>query len=174
MPVPGFIRALDLDQVVGGVGKGAPAISWYRLRVPVIEGEPTSPLARVAAAADFTSGTANFLPINRWSSINADVTLNVLREPVGEWIAVDAVAHVAGDGIGHSRASSYDIEGYVGSGATTQIVEEVAAPFAELADARGRVVVEQGLGRVRVSSTSPPESPGGTAPGCSPTPAPTS
>ena len=133
LPVPGFIRALDLDQVVGGIGKGAPAISWYRLRVPLIVGEPTSPLARVAAAADFTSGTANFLPINRWSSINADVSLNVLREPVGEWIAVDAVAHVAGDGIGHSRASLYDVEGYVGSGATTQIVEEVAAPFAQLA-----------------------------------------
>jgi hypothetical protein len=133
LPVPGFIRALDLDQVVGGIGRGAPAISWYRLRVPLIDGEPTSPLARVAAAADFTSGTANFLPINRWSSINADVTLNVLREPVGEWIAVDAVAHAAGDGIGHSRASLYDVEGFVGSGATTQIVEEVAAPFAQLA-----------------------------------------
>ena len=82
--------------------------------------------------ADFTSGTANFLPINRWSSINADVTLNMLREPVTDWIAVDAVAHVAGDGIGHSRASLYDVDGFVGSGATTQIVDEVAAPFAHL------------------------------------------
>ena len=104
-----------------------------RLRVPLIEGEATSPFARAAVFADFTSGTANFLPINRWSSINADVTLNMLREPVGEWIAIDAVAHAAADGIGHSRASLYDIEGFVGSGATTQIVEEIAAPFANLA-----------------------------------------
>jgi hypothetical protein len=133
LPLPGFIRALDLDQVVGGIGRGTPAISWYRLRVPVVAGEVMSPLARVAAVADFTSGTANFLPINRWSSINADVTLNMLRPAVGEWIAVDAIAHVAGDGIGHSRASLYDVEGFVGSGATTQIVDEVAAPFARLA-----------------------------------------
>lgn len=131
--VPGFIRALDMSRVAGGLGTGAPAISWFRLKVPVVLGETTSPWARLAAMADFTSGTANFLPINRWSSINADVTLNLLREPVTDWLAVDAVAHVAGDGIGHSRASLYDLQGLVGSGATTQIVDEVAAPFAPLA-----------------------------------------
>ena len=133
LPVPGFIRAIDMDRVVGNHGEGAPAITWYRLRVPVIAGEETSPLARLAVFADFTSGSANFLPIAQWSSINADVSMNVLREPVGEWIAVDAVAHAAGDGIGHSRASFYDTEGFVGSGATTQVVDEVAAPFWKLA-----------------------------------------
>ena len=128
--VPGFIRALDMSRVAGGLGTGAPAISWFRLKVPVVLGEDASPWARLAAMADFTSGTANFLEIDRWSSINADVTLNMLREPTTDWIAVDAVAHVAGDGIGHSRASLYDLHGLVGTGATTQIVDEVAAPFA--------------------------------------------
>jgi hypothetical protein len=134
LPVPGFIRAIDMDRVVGGHGEGAPAMTWYRLRVPLVAGEPTSPLARLAIFADFTSGSANFLPMTRWSSINADVNMNVLREPVGEWIGVDAVAHAAGDGIGHSRALLYDAHGFVGSGGTTQIVDEVAAPFARLAD----------------------------------------
>ena len=133
MPVPGFIRALEMDRVVGGLGTGAPAITWYRLRVPVVAGEESSPLARLAAIADFTSGSANFLPVTEWSSINADVTMNVLREPAGEWIAVDAIAHAAGDGIGHSRASFFDTDGFVGSGATTQVVDEVAAPFWKLA-----------------------------------------
>jgi hypothetical protein len=132
-PVPGFIRAIDIDRVVGGLGTGAPAIVWYRLRVPLIAGEETSPLARLATFADFTSGSANFLPVTEWSSINADVSMTVLREPVGEWIAVDAVAHAAGDGIGHSRASFYDVEGFIGSGATTQVVDEIAAPFWKLA-----------------------------------------
>jgi Acyl-CoA thioesterase C-terminal domain/Acyl-CoA thioesterase N-terminal domain len=132
LPVPGFIRALDMDRVVGGLGTGAPAITWYRLRVPVVAGEETSPLARLAVFADFTSGSANFLPVTQWSSINADVSMNVLRDPVGEWIAVDAIAHAAGDGIGHSRASFYDTEGFVGSGATTQVVDQVAAPFWKL------------------------------------------
>lgn len=133
LPVPGFIRALEMERVTGGLGLGAPACSWFRLRVPVIHGEPTSPFVRLAALADFTSGTASFLPIDRWSSINADLSIHVLREPVGEWIAVDAVAHVAGDGIGHSRATLHDVEGMVGTGATTQVVDEVAAPFASAA-----------------------------------------
>jgi Acyl-CoA thioesterase C-terminal domain/Acyl-CoA thioesterase N-terminal domain len=127
---PGFVRALGMSRVVGGLGTGAPAITWFRLNVPVVLGEEPSPWVRLAALADFTSGTANFLEIDRWSSINADVTVVMLRPPEGDWIAVDAVAHVAGDGIGHSRASLYDLHGLVGTGATTQIVDEVAAPFA--------------------------------------------
>lgn len=137
LPVPGFLRALDLQRVTGGLGEGAPACTWFRLRVPVVAGEETTPLVRLAALADFTSGTANYLPIDRWSSINADLSIHVLREPRGEWIAVDAVAHAAGDGIGHSRATLYDTSGMVGSGATAQIIDAVAAPFAHAALRQG-------------------------------------
>jgi hypothetical protein len=135
LPVPGFLLALDMHRVTGGLGLGAPACTWFRLKHPVVAGEATSPLVRLAALADFTSGTANFLPIDRWSSINADISIHVLREPIGEWIAVDAVAHVAGDGIGHSRATLYDTSGMVGSGSTAQVVDPVAAPFAAAAKA---------------------------------------
>lgn len=133
LPVPGFLHALDMQRVTGGLGLGAPACTWFRLDKPVIAGRETTPLVRLAALSDFTSGTANYLPIDRWSSINADITVNVLREPIGEWIAVDAVAHAAGDGIGHSRATLYDTTGMVGSGSTVQLVDAVAAPFAEAA-----------------------------------------
>jgi len=139
LPVPGFLLALDMQRVTGGLGLGAPACTWFRLRAPVVAGETTSPFVRLAALADFTSGTANFLPIDRWSSINADISIHVLREPVGEWIAVDAVAHAAGDGIGHSRATLYDTTGMVGTGATAQIVDEVAAPFARAARLAGEL-----------------------------------
>jgi acyl-coenzyme A thioesterase PaaI-like protein len=139
LPVPGFLRALDMQRVTGGLGLGAPACTWFRLRVPVVAGETTSPLERLAALADFTSGTANFLPIDRWSSINADVSIHVLREPEGEWIAVDAVAHAAGDGIGHSRSTLYDTTGMVGTGSTAQLVDAVAAPFAQAARLSGEL-----------------------------------
>ncbi|MBM3660007.1 MAG: thioesterase family protein [Actinobacteria bacterium] len=130
LPVPGFLLALDMHRVTGGLGLGAPACTWFRLRQPVVAGVDPSPLVRLAALADFTSGTANFLPIDKWSSINADISINVLREPIGDWIAVDAVAHVAGDGIGHSRATLYDTTGMVGTGSTVQLVDPVATPFA--------------------------------------------
>lgn len=130
LPVPGFLHAVEMHRVTGGLGLGAPACTWFRLTRPVVAGTEPSPLVRLAALADFTSGTANYMPIDRWSSINADVSINVLREPIGEWIAVDAVAHVAGDGIGHSRATLFDTTGMVGSGSTVQLVDGVAAPFA--------------------------------------------
>ena len=139
LPVPGFLYALDMQRVTGGLGLGAPACTWFRLKVPVVAGEETTPLQRLAALADFTSGTANFLPIDRWSSINADVSIHVLREPVGEWIAVDAVAHAAGDGIGHSRSTLYDTTGMVGTGSTAQVVDAVPAPFAQAARLAGEL-----------------------------------
>ncbi|MFM8305305.1 MAG: thioesterase family protein [Actinomycetota bacterium] len=137
LPVPGFLRALDMHRVTGGLGQGAPACTWFRLRVPVVAGEEPTPLVRLAALADFTSGTANFLPIDRWSSINADISIHVLREPQGEWIAVDAVAHAAGDGIGHSRSTLFDTTGMVGTGSTAQLLDPVAAPFARAATRQG-------------------------------------
>lgn len=139
LPVPGFLLALDMHRVTGGLGLGAPACTWFRLHVPVVAGEPLTPFERLAAMADFTSGTANFLPVDRWSSINADISLYVLREPVGDWIAVDAVAHVAADGIGHSEARLYDGHGLVGTGATAQVVDEVASPFARAARLAGEL-----------------------------------
>ena len=45
-------------RAAGGRSPG-PGIAWFRLRCPVIAGEPISPIARVAAAADFGSGVAN-------------------------------------------------------------------------------------------------------------------
>ena len=139
LPVPGFLLAVDMHRVTGGLGLGAPACTWFRLSRPVVAGQETSPVVRLAALADFTSGTANYLPIDRWSSINADITINVLREPIGDWIAVDAVAHAAGDGIGHSRATLYDTTGMVGSGSTVQVVDAVAAPFAQAARLAGEL-----------------------------------
>jgi hypothetical protein len=139
LPVPGFLHALEMQRVSGGLNLGAPACSWFRLTVPVVAGEATSPFVRLAALADFTSGTGSFLPIDRWSSINADVSIHVLREPVSDWIAVDAVAHVASDGIGHSRATLYDTTGMVGTGTTAQVVDGVAAPFARAARLAGEL-----------------------------------
>jgi hypothetical protein len=128
---PGFIRALEMDRVAGEHGTGAPATTWFRLTVPVIAGRETTPVVRLAAIADFTSATATYLDSSVWSPVNPDVTVHVLREPVGEWIAVDATAWYARDGIGHSRAGLYDVEGLVGTGATACVLDRRPAPFSQ-------------------------------------------
>ena len=126
----GFLRAIDIDRVVGGPGGGPPSISWYRARVPLVEGEPMSALQRLAMFADFTSSSASYLDHRVYSAINADVTVQVLRRPVGEWLCVDPTTVAGGNGIGHSRSSIYDTEGFVASASTSQLVDRVRSPFA--------------------------------------------
>jgi hypothetical protein len=128
--LPGFLRALELDRVSGEHGQGVPATTWFRLRVPVVAGHETTPMMRLAAIADFTSATASYLDPNVWSAVNPDVSVHVLREPEGEWIAVDSTSFYARDGVGHSRAGLYDVSGLVGTGATSAVLDRRPAPFA--------------------------------------------
>lgn len=119
----GFIRSLDAHRVIGNPGDGPPAVLWVRMRQPLVAGYETPPSARVAFASDFASALASYLDITRWSYINPDVNLHLLRDPTSEWIAVDGATWVGAEGIGHGRASLYDLDGLVGTASASQVVE---------------------------------------------------
>jgi hypothetical protein len=121
--VPGFIKALEIARVT-------PTAMWFRLRVPVVAGEATSPAVLVAAIADFVSGSSSYLDSTTWSAVNADVSVQLLRDPVGGWIAVDARSWYSGDATGHSRADLFDLDGFVATATASTLVERVRAPFA--------------------------------------------
>ena len=72
---------------------------------------------------DIASALAAYLDITRWSYINPDVNLHLLREPVSDWIAVDGTTWVGPEGIGHGRAAIHDLEGLVGSASASQVVQ---------------------------------------------------
>ena len=91
-----------------------PATAWFRLRVPLVAGEQPSALQRLAAAADFPNGIATPLSWQHYVFINPDLTLYVEREPVGDWICVEASMRVPAGGVGLSEAVLYDREGRVG------------------------------------------------------------
>jgi acyl-CoA thioesterase len=112
--IPGFIRAVDLRRQQFEATNGEPNISWSRLRCRVVDGQEPSPFVRLASQVDFVSGVANGLDFTRWVSINPDVTLQVEREPEGEWIGIEAITSIADDGIGHSRGALYDRQGRIG------------------------------------------------------------
>lgn len=124
----GFIRAIEVERVVGDVLLGAPAVMWVRVKVPLVAGEETTPYERMALAGDFTSAVAAYLDGRRYSFINPDVNLHVLRPPTSDWIGVDGTSWVGASGIGHSRAGLYDLEGLIGSGTAAQVVEERHQP----------------------------------------------
>jgi hypothetical protein len=119
----GFIRSIEAHRVIGTPGEGSPAVLWLRMRQSLVAGVATPPVTRAAFVSDFASALAAFLDIRRWSYINPDINLHVLREPVGEWVAVDGTTWVGPHGIGHGRAALYDLDGLIGNATASQIVE---------------------------------------------------
>ena len=81
------------------------ATVWMRLRHPLLPGELASPLARVAATADFGNGVAAVLPFEEYLFINADLSIELDRRPAGEWIALEArtLLHPGRDRLGRER-----------------------------------------------------------------------
>jgi hypothetical protein len=68
----------------------------------------------LAAAGDFGNGISATLDWDRYVFINPDLTLYVDREPVGEWICLDARTIIAPGGVGTAESVLYDERGRVG------------------------------------------------------------
>jgi hypothetical protein len=100
-----------------------PALTWFRLRRPVVEGEEPSPLARVAAAADFGNGVSRVLDWGEWLFVNTDLTVHLHREPAGEWVLLDARTHLEPTGTGLAASRLYDERGPIGLAAQSLFVE---------------------------------------------------
>lgn len=115
---------------LGGEGGGSPthqppgaATVWMRLRHPLLPGEPPTPLARVAAAADFGNGVAAVLPFAEYLFINADLTITLDRRPRGEWIALDARTLLHPNGIGWTESVLHDELGPLGRATQALVVQ---------------------------------------------------
>ncbi len=106
------------------VGDFFEAPTWIRMRVPVLDGEPTSPLARMAFLADFASGVGH--PHNlAVTGINADISLNIVRYPVAEWLCFIGTGWTSPQGIGHSQANIADDLGVAASVTLARLVDLV-------------------------------------------------
>jgi hypothetical protein len=105
---------VEIRFVAGALEDQGPATAWYRLRVPVVAGEPITPLQRAAVAADFGNGASAALDWTRYVFINPDLTLYLHREPVGEWVCLDARTTVDPDGIGLAQSVVRDTHGPIG------------------------------------------------------------
>ncbi|MGY1709718.1 thioesterase family protein [Geodermatophilus sp. SYSU D00758] len=111
----GYGQALEWRYTAGSPHRPGPADVWTRVRVPLVAGEPLTPLARVLVAADAANGVSAELPIDTWLSIPPGMTTTVLREPVGEWVHLSCRTELAEDGIGLCTGTLADPRGTVGS-----------------------------------------------------------
>jgi hypothetical protein len=93
---------------------GGDSTAWFHLRVPVVDGEAPTPLQRLAAAADFGNGISAPLSWDHFTFINPDLTIYIEREPIGEWIALQATTRIAPGGVGMAESVLFDERGRVG------------------------------------------------------------
>jgi Thioesterase-like superfamily len=99
-----------------------PARVWMRLRHPLVDGEQASPLARLAATADFGNGASASLPFDRFLFINADLSIHLHRQPTGEWIGLQARTLLHEGGMALSESVLHDLDGPVGRAFQTLVV----------------------------------------------------
>ena len=91
-----------------------PCAAWFRLRHPLVAGEQPGPYERVAVAADSGNGISAALDFARFSFVNCDLTINLLRRPIGEWICLQARSALGGNGCGLAESALYDEVGLIG------------------------------------------------------------
>ncbi len=109
----GYADLVETRVARGHFFKG-PCSIWFRLRYPLLEGETPSAYQRVAVAADSGNGISAILDFARYSFVNSDLTINLLRRPEGEWICLDARTHLGPTGCGLAESALFDTQGLVG------------------------------------------------------------
>ncbi len=114
--------AMEMRSFGGSIAR-PPGRVWMRLRHPLLPGEPATPLARLAATADFGNGVSAALPFDRYLFINADLTIHLERLPRGEWIGLDARTLVREDGVGTAEGILHDEHGPIGRSFQTLVVQ---------------------------------------------------
>jgi Thioesterase-like superfamily len=115
--------AMDIRFVAGAFSERGPATAWFRLRQPVVAGEPPSPLERVAAASDFGNGIASELSWREHLFINPDLTVYFEREPRGEWVALQSQMRVTPGSVATAESVLWDEQGRIGRATQALVVE---------------------------------------------------
>lgn len=118
----GYPTAVDLRLAAGRFGSGT-VMAWLRMRVPLLPGEPPSPLQRVLVAADSGHGVSLVLDIARYTFVNPDLAVHLHRMPEGEWIGLDAVTRPEPTGIGLAHCRLLDRRGPIGLSLQSQVVD---------------------------------------------------
>ena len=120
----GYGQALDWRYTAGSPDRPGPAAVWTRVRLPLVAGEPITPLARVLVAADAANGVSAELPLASWLSIPPGMATTLMREPAGEWVHLDCRTQLADDGLGVCAGVLSDERGALGEVCQPLLVRE--------------------------------------------------
>jgi len=102
--------------------------AWARPRIPLVPGEEPSAMARTLLVADSGSGVSAALPVSDYTFVNVDLTVILPRDPVGEWLLLEASTTIGAQGTGLATTVLSDERGSFGRAVQTLIVAPVARP----------------------------------------------
>lgn len=118
-----FGANFEMRRAFGGFEEQGPGAWWFRLIRPLVAGEAPTPAMRAAAASDFANGISSVLPFERWTFLNGDLSVNLAREPRGEWILSNAETWISPDGAGLAMTRLSDRDGYFGSATQSLVID---------------------------------------------------
>ena len=123
----GYGESLEWRFAEGAFDRLGPAAVWTRPRIPLLPGEPPSPLGRLLLMVDSANGISAELPPSRFTFVPVELTVSVLRAPRTEWVGMRAQTWMAPDGVGQTRADLFDEEGPLGIAVQTLFVAPLPA-----------------------------------------------
>ncbi len=112
----GYHTAMEYAFLEGGFTEQGPAKVWMRMRVPLLADEAPSGWQRVLCAADSGNGVSGVLDYRRYTFINPDLTVHLHRQPLGEWVCLDARTVIEPSGVGLATSTILDEHGPLGHG----------------------------------------------------------
>lgn len=118
-----FGAGYEMRRAYGGFGEIGPGAWWFRQKRAMIAGATSSPAMLAASAADFVNGVGSALPFDKWTFLNADLSVNFARAPRGEWILNKAESWISADGAGVAMARLADCDGYFGTATQSLVIE---------------------------------------------------
>jgi hypothetical protein len=114
--------AMEIRFVKGRFLEPGEAIAWFRLRHPLVGGQPVHPLESVAAAGDFGNGIAAVLEWDEYLFINPDLTLYIERPPVDEWVALESRTRIEAGSVGVAESIMWDRRGRIGQATQSLVI----------------------------------------------------
>lgn len=110
----GYLEAVQWSWLKGSVAEAGPVVVWMRSRLPLVAGEPMTPLQRLLSCVDSASGASAELDPTQWNFLNTDLTVHLTRPIAGNWVGLSARTHLGGGSAGLAHADLYDETGLVG------------------------------------------------------------
>lgn len=122
---PMFGNFVEVALPPGQTGDPGPTTIWMRTP-PLLAGEAPSPVQQLCPLADCGNAISRNADLSQVGFVNTDLTLQVHRRPVSDWLASDSVSHWQTSGIGMSHSVISDRNGPVAVALQTLVLRPVS------------------------------------------------